>query len=298
MPDATCNVTKCPLPVLCRGWCNGHYIRWKKTGDPGTSPIERRQRRQPAALKPGAKPCTVPECGDPPIARGWCGKHYAAWRAHGDPLVNNARVAGTCCAPTCVRTARIKGLCETHHDRLQRTGDIRADIPIVVGGWRPPKGRCTAPDCRKPVKARELCRKHYGELRLTEIKSDPEKLAAYKLYHQQWHANWRTQNQDRARELFREWAARNPEAVRMRGAAKRVKRQSAPSLPFTVEQLADRMRYWGNRCWMCGGPFEAIDHVKPLSKGGWHALMNLRPACSPCNGSKGARWPWPGATAA
>ncbi len=42
---------------------------------------------------------------------------------------------------------------------------------------------------------------------------------------------------------------------------------------------------------MCGGPFEEVDHVKPIAKGGWHALANLRPACFRCNNQKSDKWP-------
>lgn len=30
----TCTVDDCPKPTLARGWCNAHYKRWQKTGDP------------------------------------------------------------------------------------------------------------------------------------------------------------------------------------------------------------------------------------------------------------------------
>lgn len=30
--------------------------------------------------------CTIPECGNPLLARGWCGAHYARWRRGRDPL--------------------------------------------------------------------------------------------------------------------------------------------------------------------------------------------------------------------
>lgn len=51
------------------------------------------------------------------------------------------------------------------------------------------------------------------------------------------------------------------------------------------------MTRYGNLCWICGGPGEQIDHVKPLSKGGAHCLANLRPACFRCNNKKRAMWP-------
>lgn len=67
--------------------------------------------------------------------------------------------------------------------------------------------------------------------------------------------------------------------------------RAATVAPFTREQLAARMAYFGNRCWICAGPFEQVDHVKPLAKGGPHMLANLRPSCAPCNNRKRARWP-------
>ena len=30
--------------------------------------------------------CTVPGCGKPPLARGWCGMHYRRWKRHGNPV--------------------------------------------------------------------------------------------------------------------------------------------------------------------------------------------------------------------
>lgn len=30
--------------------------------------------------------CSIPGCGKPAIARGWCSSHYYRWRAHRDPL--------------------------------------------------------------------------------------------------------------------------------------------------------------------------------------------------------------------
>jgi hypothetical protein len=32
MAPGSCSL--CPKPVLARGWCNAHYKRWRKTGDP------------------------------------------------------------------------------------------------------------------------------------------------------------------------------------------------------------------------------------------------------------------------
>ena len=41
-------------------------------------------------------------------------------------------------------------------------------------------------------------------------------------------------------------------------------------------------------CVYCGAPGEHVDHVHPLSRGGWEHVSNLVPACSSCNLSKHA----------
>ena len=61
------------------------------------------------------------------------------------------------------------------------------------------------------------------------------------------------------------------------------------TVAFSPDELRQRMALWGDACWMCGGPFEHVDHVIPLSDGGWHCLANLRPACAGCNTRKGGR---------
>ncbi len=39
-------------------------------------------------------------------------------------------------------------------------------------------------------------------------------------------------------------------------------------------------------CVYCGDPATAVDHVNPLSRGGWEHESNLVPACGFCNSSK------------
>lgn len=100
------------------------------------------------------------------------------------------------------------------------------------------------------------------------------------------------------RKWNREWAAANPEAVRMTAHRARAKRAAALSIKYTVEQLAQKYEYWGNVCHIQGPGCtlipEDIEHVIPLvGAGGLNVLANLRPACSFCNGSKFNKWPYP-----
>ena len=98
---------------------------------------------------------------------------------------------------------------------------------------------------------------------------------------------------DAEKRRWRRYYRENREQLTVATKVKEVRRKGAPTIPFTAEQLADRLSMFSG-CWMCGCERDEtfhVDHVKPLSKGGWHCLSNLRPACGPCNLSKGAKWP-------
>jgi 5-methylcytosine-specific restriction endonuclease McrA len=106
---------------------------------------------------------------------------------------------------------------------------------------------------------------------------------------------WNRANKDRRKVIEKKWRDANMqglvrEAVRRRAAT----RKGAPALYFTPDQLAARAAYYGHRCWMCRAPMTEWDHVKPLTRGGWHCLSNLRPACRTCNASKRNKWPLAG----
>lgn len=34
MSNRTCSIKTCPDAAHCRGWCNAHYVRWQRHGDP------------------------------------------------------------------------------------------------------------------------------------------------------------------------------------------------------------------------------------------------------------------------
>jgi len=83
------------------------------------------------------------------------------------------------------------------------------------------------------------------------------------------------------RDLTREWEHR-----------RRAQERGTTVIPLTRAMIDAKVNYWGRKCWVCSGPFEAIDHVKPLSKGGSHILANLRPICGSCNSKKHSTWPY------
>jgi 5-methylcytosine-specific restriction endonuclease McrA len=115
---------------------------------------------------------------------------------------------------------------------------------------------------------------------------------------------WITANPEKMREASRRWKQTHREEVARYNRANprhaqkaEVQRQRRARLSGTrvisisVTSIRAKWAYWGDRCWMCGEPATATDHVKPLAKGGAHMLCNLRPICKSCNSHKKDRWP-------
>lgn len=148
---------------------------------------------------------------------------------------------------------------------------------------------------------RDALRKDNRARKAAALAADPERIRAQQ-------RAWRAANPDRVRQYARKRYIDNPEKYRAavaawcqanRDASNEIRRRykarkrSAVCVPFTTAQLAAKVAYWGDRCWVCAGSWDSIDHVKPLAKRGPHMLANLRPICTPCNTRKRDRWPFP-----
>lgn len=110
-------------------------------------------------------------------------------------------------------------------------------------------------------------------------------------------AGYRTRARERARRYYasekgqlqkRSYFERNRDRWRQYKIARRALEAAAIGRADADAILA-RWEYYGGLCWMCGAQATAIDHVIALSAGGTGWPANLRPACKPCNSSKGAR---------
>lgn len=102
---------------------------------------------------------------------------------------------------------------------------------------------------------------------------------------------WRRNNRDRVAEYARTYAVENRAMKAAWERQRNARKRNLTIVPFTKAQLEARWSMFPG-CWMCGGPKETADHVKPLSAGGPHMLSNLRPACVSCNSRKRSRWPF------
>lgn len=100
-------------------------------------------------------------CGKPVHGRGYCAAHYRRWRlygsAYGGKRVNWQPVE--CTVAQCRRRARLHNMCSAHAIRLQRTGDVRADVPIRERSGKT-QTRCGATGCERQSVAKSYCAAH------------------------------------------------------------------------------------------------------------------------------------------
>lgn len=103
---------------------------------------------------------------------------------------------------------------------------------------------------------------------------------------------WYEANKDRVAENNKRWRIENRERAlmvhRVNEQRRRIRKKGNGG-SATVDQIMARILYFGSKCWMCGAPWECLDHVIPVARGGTGWASNIRPACTPCNVRKGAR---------
>lgn len=196
------------------------------------------------------------------------------------------------------RTCKTCGIEKPLTEFPRRSGCIEGRSPVCkscYGAGRSTRRRADLPAAKLREAAyrdstRKKQREHWRAYRTRSRLADPEACRA-KLRAEYW------SDPERARARNRAWHATNKEASRIistrRTARRRAHLASALVITFTREQFDARMAYWGDRCYMCAGPWGVVEHVKPISAGGAHCLANLRPACTSCNSSKGAKWRGP-----
>ena len=71
-----CSIDDCERSATVRGWCQMHYNRNRKYGNPGTAEVEPREKRGAA--------CSVDGCVKAVHSRGMCEMHAYRRRVHGE----------------------------------------------------------------------------------------------------------------------------------------------------------------------------------------------------------------------
>lgn len=81
-----CAIPECGKAAEKRGWCNGHYIRWRRHGDPLAG--------RPSNTRREGGVCQVEGCQEFSSRRAFCNAHYLKLLRRGNPLAGKTRPRG------------------------------------------------------------------------------------------------------------------------------------------------------------------------------------------------------------
>jgi hypothetical protein len=122
-----CQVVDCVQDASTREYCEMHYRRVLKTGDPGP-PGPMRSRGI----------CKADLCEEEVDAKGLCHGHYQLVLRKSRLLLDHplATPGRRCSLRTCDRPHKAKGYCGTHYKRVLAHGDPQESIPIRTARGR------------------------------------------------------------------------------------------------------------------------------------------------------------------
>lgn len=136
----TCAIENCPKPARARGWCEGHYRRWKRHGNPTYSASDY---------------CKVSGCESVAVEFRWCEEHLEekkCGKADGKLFSRNP----TCVTEKCQNPRYFLGRCEAHQKLIKLSSDPIPDVPQ----------RCKFPKCRNRKSSLGYCGGHYAQVSL------------------------------------------------------------------------------------------------------------------------------------
>lgn len=175
-----CSVEGCEKPAASKGYCNSHYGKLHRYGDP-------LRGRAPSNV---GKTCSVEGCNRPARVRGWCSAHYSRWQNYGDPevggplkTVRKITTRQVCAWPEgCKELERAHGFCAKHYNRARHSRDLEHLLPEHGRAER-----CIAPECQDPQYAKGFCHSHYEKMRrgqnpLREADVEPEEPIDYETF--------------------------------------------------------------------------------------------------------------------
>src|SRR5699024_3361473 len=114
MRSSICKIEGCANKPIARGWCNTHYRRFRRYGDP---------------LKTVRKPvkemsCTVENYQSNAYSTEMCRPHYEKNRLYGDTNYERVLVRDQACSiEGCENNIHARDLCNMHYSRLRTNGD-------------------------------------------------------------------------------------------------------------------------------------------------------------------------------
>lgn len=105
-----CTISGCEGKHKANGYCNKHYHRVRKYGDPFANFTQIKE----------IKDCTVNDCKKIAATLNLCQMHYRRYKLYGDPeiRINNYRSYVSCSVPECKKKHSSKGYCKVHYQSI------------------------------------------------------------------------------------------------------------------------------------------------------------------------------------
>lgn len=141
-----CTMAGCDRPHKARGYCQTHYMQFKRGITP-VGPIKVRVRDKPPE-------CVEDGCSEPVKAKGLCKAHYQRLLRHGHTrYCDRKKVAEPCAIDACDSHAYAKGLCHAHYLKQRKWASAGVDAARYQEMLREQGGVCAI--CHQPEKHRD-----------------------------------------------------------------------------------------------------------------------------------------------
>lgn len=144
----SCTYPDCKNPHKAKGFCEVHYSRLRRYGNPDVLP-------RPKHIKSNF--CSVEGCNREYFAKGMCQKHYRKQRQPEYKPRHKSKYPKICIVNECEKESKVLGLCYMHYERQRKYGD-------VLLGRKPYSkrvGHCKVIGCKDKIAAKDLCQNHY-----------------------------------------------------------------------------------------------------------------------------------------
>ena len=136
-----CTMAGCDRPHKARGYCQTHYMQFKRGITP-VGPIRTRVREKPVE-------CVEDGCSEPVKSKGLCKMHYQRFLRHGHTMYRNRKKpAKQCVISDCDSVLYAKSLCHAHYIKQRKWQAAGVDATRYQEMLREQGGVCAI--CSQP----------------------------------------------------------------------------------------------------------------------------------------------------
>lgn len=145
-----CSVVECNRKHYGRTYCNMHWLRYRRYGDPHYAGPR---------IQTG---CLVDKCEGVYYAKDLCKKHYQRWQNHGDPAIDGRLEDNPewCQVEGCFNRQHRRDYCSTHYNKLLKYGNFHYDGRVAKRG-SDASLTCIVDGCDEKHHSRGYCSWHY-----------------------------------------------------------------------------------------------------------------------------------------